>query len=111
MFFYDLCLLSLFQALDVGGHDQKIVIAKELKIKLLKCVRDQFASHVIQKCVECLPPKHIQFIFRSFCGRAKALSIHPYGSRVIQVWLLIDYLYFQCFVCNHASNSTQLTII
>ncbi|XP_021317862.1 pumilio homolog 1 [Sorghum bicolor] len=72
------------KALDVGEHNQKIVIAKELKHKVLKCVRDQFASHVIQKCVECLPPKHIQFIFRSFCGRAKALSIHPYGSRVIQ---------------------------
>ncbi|KAG0531095.1 hypothetical protein BDA96_05G244300 [Sorghum bicolor] len=72
------------KALDVGEHNQKIVIVKELKHKVLKCVRDQFASHVIQKCVECLPPKHIQFIFRSFCGWAKALSMHPYGSRVIQ---------------------------
>lgn len=86
-------LLSLFQALEVGGHHQKIVIAKELKNKVLKCVRDQFASHVILKCVECLPPKNIQFIFRSFCRRAKALSTHPYGSRVIQVYMVAHRLF------------------
>ena len=91
-------MISLFQAFDVGEHDQKVVMAKELSSKVLKCVRDQFANHVIQKCIECLPPKDIHFILRSFDGRAKALSIHPYGCHVIQVCSLTYVSVSQCYV-------------
>jgi len=91
-------LLSLFQAFDVGEHDQKLVMAKELSSKVLKCVRDQFANHVIQKCIECLPPKDIHFILQSFCSRAKALSTHPYGCHVIQVCPLIFVSVSQCYL-------------
>ena len=50
---------------------------------------------VIQKCIECIPPEHIQFIISAFRGQVVTLSTHPYGCRVIQVdddninpWLL-----------------------
>ncbi|GJN05196.1 hypothetical protein PR202_ga22805 [Eleusine coracana subsp. coracana] len=60
-------------------------MANEFCGKVLKCARDQYANHVLQKCMECVPAQHIQFIFRSFCRKAKALSITPCGCRVIQV--------------------------
>lgn len=72
------------KSFDVGEHDQKVAMAKELGSKVLRCVRDQFANHVVQKCVECLPSKDIHSILRSFYGRAKALSTHPFGCHVIQ---------------------------
>jgi pumilio RNA-binding family len=78
--------LSSSQSFDVGEHDQKVAMAKELGSKVLRCVRDQFANHVVQKCVECLPSKDIHSILRSFYGRAKALSTHPFGCHVIQVF-------------------------
>jgi len=83
-------LLSLFdhQALEVAELDDKVAMAKMLgggHKQVLRCVYDQFANHVIQKCIECMPPKHIMFIYRSFCGKAKDLSTNVYGCHVIQV--------------------------
>jgi pumilio RNA-binding family len=90
--------LSSSQSFDVGEHDQKVAMAKELGSKVLRCVRDQFANHVVQKCVECLPSKDIHSILRSFYGRAKALSTHPFGCHVIQVFALALHLHRRCVV-------------
>lgn len=51
----------------------------------MKCVQDQNANHVIQKCIECIPVEKIQFIIAAFKGQVAKLSTHPYGCRVIQV--------------------------
>merc|ERR1712137_250814 len=48
------------------------------------CIKDQNGNHVIQKCIECVPSRHIGFIIDSFDGRVNELSTHPYGCRVIQ---------------------------
>jgi pumilio RNA-binding family len=50
----------------------------------MKCVKDQNGNHVIQKCIERVPPQLIQFIIDSFIGQVYALATHPYGCRVIQ---------------------------
>ncbi|XP_062230096.1 pumilio homolog 3-like [Phragmites australis] len=72
------------KAFEICDMDQKVEMARELGSKAQKCARDQYANHVIQKCMECVPPQHIQFIYRSFCGRAKVLSLHAQGCRVMQ---------------------------
>ncbi|KAK3120760.1 hypothetical protein QOZ80_9AG0693310 [Eleusine coracana subsp. coracana] len=72
------------KAFEVADPDLKVQMANEFCGKVLKCARDQYANHVLQKCMECVPAQHIQFIFRSFCRKAKALSITPCGCRVIQ---------------------------
>ena len=78
-------------------------MAKELGSNLLKCVCDQHANHAIQKCIEFVPPRHIQFVYRSLCGKAKMLSSHPFGCHVIQVVrldiALLAVSYILTYVC------------
>ena len=42
---------------------------KELDGHVLKCVKDQNGNHVVQKCIECVDPKHLQFIIDAFKGQ------------------------------------------
>ena len=39
---------------------------KELDGHVLKCVKDQNGNHVVQKCIECVDPQHLQFIIDAF---------------------------------------------
>jgi hypothetical protein len=86
-----------FQAFEIAEVDQKIEMAKELGSNLLKCVCDQHANHAIQKCIECVPPQHIQFVYRSLRGKVKMLSCHPFGCHVIQV-VRLGHCTFGCFL-------------
>jgi pumilio RNA-binding family len=72
------------KALEVIELDQKTQLVHELDGHVIKCVRDQNANHVIQKCIECIPMEKIQFIITAFKGQVASLSTHPYGCRVIQ---------------------------
>lgn len=65
--------------------DQKIKMVEELEGHIMRCVRDQNGNHVVQKCIECIPEAHIQFIVSTFFDQVVTLSTHPYGCRVIQV--------------------------
>lgn len=62
-------------------------MVQELDGHVMRCVRDQNGNHVIQKCIECVPEEHIQFIVSTFFDQVVTLSTHPYGCRVIQVGL------------------------
>ena len=77
--------LVFLQAIEVVDVDQKIKMVEELDGHVMRCVRDQNGNHVVQKCIECVPEKHIQFIVSTFFGQVVNLSTHPYGCRVIQV--------------------------
>lgn len=59
-------------------------MVKELDGNIMKCVKDQNGNHVIQKCIEKVPPHLIQFIVETFYGQVYHLATHPYGCRVIQ---------------------------
>ena len=41
----------------------------ELDSHVLKCVKDQNGNHVVQKCIECVDPKHLHFIIDAFKGQ------------------------------------------
>ena len=45
------------------------LIIAELEGNVLKCVKDQNGNHVVQKCIECVDPLHLQFIIDSFQGQ------------------------------------------
>ena len=64
-------------------EQQKQLVA-ELDGHVMRCVRDQNANHVIQKCIECVPPEYVRFIVSSFQYQVLPLSMLPYGCRVIQ---------------------------
>ena len=83
------------QALEVVGVDQQVCIVSELNGHVMRCVRDQNGNHVIQKCIECVPTEHIQFIISACYGQVVMLSTHPYGCRVVQVDNVVDD-YFIC---------------
>lgn len=85
LFGYSICQHASYQALEVVGIEQQILIVSELDGHVMRCVRDQNGNHVIQKCIECVPSEHIQFIISAFYGQVVMLSTHPYGCRVIQV--------------------------
>lgn len=64
--------------------DQQVSLVSELENSVLKCVNDQNGNHVIQKVVERLPDKYIQFIIRAFHQQIQRLATHAYGCRVVQ---------------------------
>nr|XP_025876174.1 pumilio homolog 1-like [Oryza sativa Japonica Group] len=72
------------RAFEVSDMDQRIEMANEVGRKLMQCVYDQNGNHVVQKCLQCVPPQYIKLIHASLCGKAVMLSTHPYGCRVIQ---------------------------
>ncbi len=63
------------KALEVVEVDQQAKLVKELEGNVMKCVRDQNGNHVIQKCIEKVPPHLIQFIVDSFSGQVRNLSL------------------------------------
>lgn len=71
--------------------EQQTQMASELDGSIMRCVRDQNGNHVIQKCIECIPPERIHFIISAFYGHVVELSMHPYGCRVIQVLLYLPF--------------------
>ena len=50
------------------------LIIAELEGNVLKCVKDQNGNHVVQKCIECVDPLHLQFIIDSFQGQVSERS-------------------------------------
>ncbi len=50
----------------------QVEIVKELDGHVLKCVKDQNGNHVVQKCIECVDSKHLQFIIDAFKGQVRA---------------------------------------
>lgn len=81
----DVCVVGCGQALEVVDVDQQTELVSELDGHVMRCVRDQNGNHVVQKCIECVPPDKIHFIISAFYNQVVTLSTHPYGCRVIQV--------------------------
>jgi len=42
---------------------------KELDGHVQKCIKDQNGNHVVQKCIECVDPMHVNFIIDAFKGQ------------------------------------------
>ncbi|XBI94322.1 hypothetical protein VPH35_030983 [Triticum aestivum] len=96
------------KAFEISGISQQIGMATELDSNLFKCICNQHANHAVQKCMECVQPQYIQFIYRRLCGKAKMLSTHPFGFHVVQVVslgiTLFTASYLSTFVCTLFTN-------
>lgn len=92
---------TTFQAIEVVDVDQQTKMVTELDGHIMRCVRDQNGNHVVQKCIECIPEDAIQFIVSTFYDQVVTLSTHPYGCRVIQVWLSKSSLIFDRKLCHY----------
>ena len=49
---------------------------KELDGHVLKCVKDQNGNHVVQKCIECIEPKNLDFLIDAFKGQVSHLPVY-----------------------------------
>jgi len=47
----------------------QVEIVKELDGHVQKCIKDQNGNHVVQKCIECVDPVHVNFIIDAFKGQ------------------------------------------
>ena len=54
---------------------------KELDGHVLKCVKDQNGNHVVQKCIECVDSKHLQFIIDAFKGQVRYATTDSLGKK------------------------------
>lgn len=54
------------KALETVSKVTQITIVHELEGSVIKCVKDQNGNHVVQKCVECVPAEHLDFIIDAF---------------------------------------------
>uniref|UniRef100_A0A0E0PKU0 PUM-HD domain-containing protein n=1 Tax=Oryza rufipogon TaxID=4529 RepID=A0A0E0PKU0_ORYRU len=75
--------MDVASAVELGDLDQKIQITTELNNDIMKCIHDQNANHVVQKCIEHAPPQFIQFFLEDMYGHVVELSVHPYGCCVV----------------------------
>jgi len=105
------------KALEYVGTERLIALVSEFENPpiLLRCVHDSNGNHVIQKCIEVTTRaaqdsnttpevaeylnSRIEFMIVAFKGRAKDLSSHPYGCRVIQR------------ILEHGSNNQKTAIL
>jgi len=39
---------------------------------------DQNGNHVVQKCIERIPPQGVRFVVESFVGNVQNLAVHAY---------------------------------
>lgn len=74
------------KTLELLSNDAQAQVrfAGELSGKVLECIENMHGNHVIQKCVEHMPPSAVGFVIEALCGRAEQMASHMYGCRVIQ---------------------------
>ncbi|VDP07967.1 unnamed protein product [Soboliphyme baturini] len=85
------------KALETTDVEQQVNCLDTLRNLLdYICVKDQNGNHVVQKVIETVEPKHLQFVIDVMYERRTSnrcslflidvftLSTHPYGCRVIQ---------------------------
>ncbi|KPI86846.1 putative pumilio protein [Leptomonas seymouri] len=71
------------KALENMRASDRVAIIHELDGKVVECVFDQNANHVVQKVVEVCPAD-AQFIIDAFIPDLGDLACHAYGCRVLQ---------------------------
>eukprot|EP00939_MAST-03C_sp_MAST-3C-sp1_P000944 g944.t1 len=71
-------------AFQVVNKKMRAELAQELRPHVKRCVKNQNANHVIQKCIENVESPEKDFIIDTFVGEVYDFATHPYGCRVIQ---------------------------
>jgi pumilio RNA-binding family len=52
--------------------------------RVAECIQNMHGNHVIQKCIEQMPPDSVNFIIDSVKKSVDAMAEHMYGCRIIQ---------------------------
>eukprot|EP00392_Amoebophrya_sp_AT5.2_P019812 g20807.t1 len=73
----------MMEVLDTNPTLQK-ELALELEGDLIGLISNQNGNHVVQACIENMPPENTGFIVRALVNDAKTMARHTYGCRVLQ---------------------------
>mmetsp|Transcript_14761 Transcript_14761/g.40562 ORF Transcript_14761/g.40562 Transcript_14761/m.40562 type:complete len:460 (-) Transcript_14761:558-1937(-) len=73
------------KALQCGTPEMQMWLAEELKApdRVSRCIESPHGNHVIQKCIEHMPPKNVSFVIDAIQDRAQDVAGHRFGCRVI----------------------------
>ena len=59
-------------------------MVESLKGSIVELSKDLNGNHIVQKCLQKLPPKDIQFIFDAACVNCIDIATHRHGCCVLQ---------------------------
>lgn len=62
------------KAIETFDEETQLSIMRELESSVLECVKDQNGNHVVQKCIERVNPRHLQFIVDAYKGNVSCPS-------------------------------------
>jgi len=88
----------------------QVEIVKELDGHVQKCIKDQNGNHVVQKCIECVDPVHVNFIIDAFKGQ---VGITPFCLMcfvmydVLPCHIVLSVKFQYCILCP-PKNCTKL---
>lgn len=66
------------------ARETQLQLAAELKDHVPTCIENMHGNHVIQKCIEQMPPDSVTFIIDAVNMKVDFWASHMYGCRVIQ---------------------------
>jgi len=76
------------KALEMAAsEEERVAIAQELHGHVLKAMRCPHANYVLQKCINTMQPRSLQFIIHALMEQERfaiQASKHKYGCRIIQ---------------------------
>jgi hypothetical protein len=67
--------------------DSQAMLAAELNVGdkvLMECIENKHGNHVIQKCIEQMPPASLNFVIEAVENNVDTMALHMYGCRIIQ---------------------------
>merc|ERR1740130_2286293 len=77
------------RAMIILDHTQQVKLTKELEGQVYKALESAHGNHVLQKCIELLPPGCLGFMLAELaadqcCQLSSDLASHKYGCRVLE---------------------------
>lgn len=70
------------------SNDERVALASELRTHIWEAIKCPNANHVVQKCIEVLPPRDSQFIIDEIVGGGEnavaRVARNRFGCRVLQ---------------------------
>lgn len=71
-------------ALDVAESTHRLAFADAFHGHVWDALRSPHANHVLQKCIELLPPRRMEFVLSELAGKARETARHRFGCRVLE---------------------------
>lgn len=72
------------KAMEAGGAEDQKQILRQHHGHVLEALKSPHANHVLQKCIEMMPPDLLEFAMQEMQGEATFAARHRFGCRILQ---------------------------